>query len=137
MKYSLAVEPERKQARDYFVKLMESDKQPVIEIIKVSPKRSLRQNNYLHLIIGYFGLHFGYSLEESKQVYKQINREVYTYEKNDSVFIRSSADLSTEEMAKTIDQFMKVSAENGCPLPPATDQAWLREVSNQIEREGY
>lgn len=137
MKYSLAVPAERKEARDCFVKLMENDKQPVIEIIKVSPKRSLNQNSYLHLLIGYFGLHFGYTMEEAKQVYKNMSREIYTYKKNDAIFIRSSADLSTEEMAKTIDTFMKVSAENGCPLPPATDEGWLREISNQNEREGY
>jgi hypothetical protein len=136
VKYSLAVPAERKDARDYFVKLMESEKKPVIEIVKVSPKRSLNQNSYLHLLLGYFGLHFGYTIEETKQVYKQVSRDIYTYKKNDTIFIRSSADLTTEEMAKTIDAFMKVSAENGCELPPATDEAWLRSVSNQIEREG-
>jgi hypothetical protein len=51
--------------------------------------------------------------------------------------MRSSADLDKAEMAKSIDRFIEASKEAGYPLPPATDQNWLREVSNQIEREGY
>jgi hypothetical protein len=39
------------------------------KIEKVSPKRSLPQNSYLHLLLGYFGQHFGYTVEEAKEIY--------------------------------------------------------------------
>lgn len=104
---------------------------------KVSPKRSLNQNSYLHLIIGAFGNHFGYTLEEAKIVYKEINKGVYAYKKRGREFLRSSADLSKEEMAKTIDTFMKKSSETGYDLPLATDQEWLRKIENEIESSKY
>jgi exo-beta-1,3-glucanase (GH17 family) len=48
-------------------------------------------------------------------------------------FLRSSADLTKEEMAQTIDRFRMRSAEAGYDLPLATDQEWLRQIENMIE----
>lgn len=134
MKFNLAIKTDRAAARDYFVKLMESDKNPVIQVIKVSPKRSLNQNNYLHLLLGYFGAELGYTIEEAKQIYKAMSKDIYIYTKNDMAFIRSSAELSKEEMSKTIDKFRSESEKQGLPLPLATDQGWLMEIENEIER---
>lgn len=109
----------------------------LVEVKKISPRRSLPQNAYLHLLIGAFGVHFGYTLEESKQIYKEINADIYKYEKKGRTFWRSSADLNKEEMARSIDAFMKKSAEAGYPLPLATDQGWLMEIENEIQRSKY
>lgn len=106
----------------------------LVEVKKISPKRSLSQNSYLHLLLGAFGAHFGYSLEEAKAIYKELNNSLYRYEKKGRTFWRSSADLSKEDMAKSIDLFMQKSAEQGYPLPLATDQEWLRSIENEIER---
>lgn len=135
MKYNLSVEAEAEQAVEYLVELV--DKDALVEIKKISPKRSLNQNNYLHLIIGAFGQHFGYTLEEAKQIYKELSPGIYKYEKKGRTFWRSSADLTKEDMAKTIDTFMQASAEQDYPLPLATDQEWLREIENEIERSKY
>lgn len=135
MKYNLANEKEHKEASIYFAQLVATDS--IVEIKKVSPKRTLNQNSYLHLIIGAFGNHFGYTLDEAKLIYKELNSDIYGYEKKNRYFWRSSADLSKEEMAQSIDHFMKISAANGCELPLATDVDWLRRIENEIERNRY
>lgn len=109
-------------------------KRRVVEIKEVRFKRTLPQNSYLHLIISAFGVHFGYTLEEAKLLYKQVNKDLYYYRKKNRTFIRSSADLNKSEMAKSIDRFMQKSAESGYPLPLATDQDWLMSIENEIER---
>lgn len=135
MKYNLLNKAEKSEAFRYFMIL--ANKKAVVEIKKISPGRTISQNSYLHLLIGAFGAHFGYNIEEGKTIYKEINKDVYRYEKKGRVFWKSSADLSVDEMAKTIDKFMRVSAEAGYPLPPATDREWLRRIENEIERNKH
>jgi hypothetical protein len=140
MKYNFAIPSEVERAKEYFATLVE--KKALAEVTKISPKRTLNQNSYLHLIIGAFGVHFGYTLEEAKQIYKDINVSLYEYEKKGVTgvvrkFYRSSADLDKEEMAKSIDHFRLKSDEAGYPLPLATDQGWLREIENAIEQSKY
>jgi N-formylglutamate amidohydrolase len=135
MKFDTRLLDEKKQAMSLFMRLVNTKK--LVEVKQYRAGRSLRQNAYLHLLIGYFGQHFGYTLEEAKQIYKEINRGIYVYEKKGRTFWRSSAELDTAEMTQTIDQFREKSKENGCPLPAATDQGWLREIENEIERSKY
>lgn len=141
MKYNLAIKAEKSKAMSYFMTL--ANKKSLVEVKKLHPTRTLSQNSYLHLIIGAFGNHFGYTLEEAKIIYKQINAGIYVYEVEGKLpnmrtkFMRSSADLNKEEMAKSIDRFREQSAEWGCELPLATDQEWLRQISNEIEGSRY
>lgn len=135
MKYSLSSDTEVEAAREYLANLIE--KKRIVEIVAVSPRRSLNQNNYLHLLIGAFGNHFGYTMAEAKEIYKQLNKEVYSYKKHDHTFWKSSAQLTKAEMARTVDNFMKFSADNGYTLPPATDPDWMRQIENEIESSKY
>lgn len=135
MKYNLAIKAEKSAAFKYFMTL--ANKKSLVEVKKLSPNRSLRQNSYLHLLIGAFGNHFGYTMEEAKIVYKRMNANIYFYKKNDIPFMKSSADLTVEEMTASIEKFREESAAAGCPLPTATDQGWLREIENEIERSKY
>lgn len=135
MKFNTAIGREKKDAEKYFKELVA--KESLVEIKKISKTRSLRQNSYLHLLLGAFGDHFGYTLEESKLIYKEINKTIYFYKKKGRRFIRSSADLSVDEMKQSIDRFREASAEQGCDLPLATDQDWLRSIENMIEQNKY
>lgn len=135
MKYNTANKKERDEAFTYLTDL--AAKESLVEVKKISRNRSLKQNSYLHLLLGAFGNHFGYTLEESKLLYKEINKNIYYYKKKGRVFIRSSADLSVDEMKQTIDKFREASAEQGCDLPLATDQDWLRSIENMIEQSKY
>lgn len=132
MKYNLNVPAEALRATDEMARLKQLG--VMIELKKVSPRRSLNQNAYLHLLLGAFGFHFGYTIEEAKIIYKDINADIYTYTKNNRTFQKSSSQLTKEEMARTIDRFRDKSAAAGYPLPLATDQEWLREMENVIEQ---
>lgn len=132
MKFNLANLNEAEEAFTYLTKLV--GKESVAEVKKIDPKRSLNQNAYLHLLIGYFGQHFGYTLTEAKFVYKDINKDVYAYTKKDRTFYRSSAELDVKEMTKTIDRFREISAKYGCPLPTADNKEWIMSIENQLEQ---
>jgi hypothetical protein len=135
MKYNLANNSEAGKALAYLLDLTRDGK--IVDLKKVSPARSLRQNSYLHLLLGAFGVHFGYTLEEAKLIYKQLNAEIYEYTKEvrgkTHTFWRSSADLTVDEMTKSIEVLREWSRKGGYPLPTATDQGWLRAIENDIE----
>jgi hypothetical protein len=105
-----------------------------VELKKLFPKRSLNQNNYLHLILSHFGIEFGYTLNEVKQIYKDVNSEIYSYQKNEKTFYRSSAEPDTKEMTQSIEKFRDYSAENGCYLPAPDEQHFLDHIRNEIEK---
>lgn len=132
MKYTTANKTEAQAAQEYLKRLV-ADKRTV-EIKRVSQRRTLPQNNYLHLLLGAFGAHFGYTLAEAKMYYKQLNQDIYRYEKKGHEFFKSSADLTSEEMKRSIDKLRQYSADAGFDLPLATDQAWLQSLENLIEQ---
>lgn len=131
MKYRLSNIPEAQEARHRLEILIAQGK--LVELKAIDPKRTLSQNSYLHLLLSAFGAHFGYTLEEAKLIYKQINRDMYYYEKKGREFILSSADLNKEEMAKSVDRFMQKSSDNGYDLPLGTNQEWILQIENEIE----
>lgn len=51
----------------------------VVELRKKHPNRTLAQNSYLHLLLGYFGSEYGCSLDEAKiDFYKRTcNRDLF------------------------------------------------------------
>lgn len=135
MKYNLTKTQEAIEAQAYLKTLL--DKKCLVEIKRISPRRSLNQNNYLHLLLGAYGLEVGLSVSEAKSDYKRANADLYLYKKNGHVYWRSSADLTKEQMAKSIDHFIQDCAAIGIQLPLATDQEWLRQIENEIERAKY
>jgi hypothetical protein len=136
VKYNTTHPGEAAKAKVYLDQLIQ--KKAVVEVVKISPRRSLNQNSYLHLLLNAFGVHFGYNLEEAKLVYKQLNKDIYFYSKEVRgkkwEFMRSSADLTKEEMTKSIDTLREWSAKADYPLPTATDKGWLMEIENAIEQ---
>lgn len=135
MKYQTSDKAQVNEAFEYLTKLV--GQEATVEIKKISPKRSLNQNSYYHLLLGIFGLEFGWSLEEAKIIHKrEVSPNIFIYEKNGKKFVRSSADLDSKEMTDAIEQFRKYSAENGLYLPEPDEQDKLIYYSNQIEKEG-
>ena len=113
-------------------------KECVVVELKKKVRRSTSQNSYIHLLIGYFSLETGYDLIESKKIYKDCSPDVYEYEKKDRKFIRSSADLTTEEMAISIDRFRNYSSkEAGIYLPEPSDLAFLTEIEIELSRNKF
>lgn len=122
---------ELRKATEYLNQIARLGKKVKVE--RVAEHRSLNQNSYLHLILAYFGSEVGYTLEEAKTLYKRVNSDIYLYEKNGAKFLKSSADLSKEDMMKSIDRFMQYSEEQGVPLPKSDNQDFLDLATNTVE----
>lgn len=131
MRYNTALPSDLERAQEYFNKVV--TRKGIIDIKRVVPKRSLNQNAYLHLLLGAFGQHFGYTMEEAKIVYKDLSPTIYKYEKRGRVFYKSSADLTKDEMTITIERFREASAAQGYELPEATQEDWINQLSNAVE----
>lgn len=129
---------ERQKAIERFKWLLEKGAR--IELKEKKYKRTIRQNAYVHLLFSWFGLHFGYTLEEVKQEIfkKQVNPDIfYNGDKKGIVTIeqwRSTADLDTGEMTIAIERFRDFSAKHDFPLPEPKDLNWLQEIENELSQ---
>ena len=105
-----------------------------IEIKERRALRTLNQNSYLHLIVGYFGSQMGLNMNEAKLYYKRISEDVYIYSKMDHDYYRSSKDLSKTEMSRTIDRFINHAEANGISMPRVGEQEFIDHCRNEMER---
>ena len=135
MIYDLKLAIDRSRAEKRFIQFMGE----AVKIeLKKKVRRSLNQNSYLHVIIGFFALETGYTRVEAKQIYKECTPQVYEYEKDGKKFIRSSAELSTSEMSITINRFRDYSSSDaGVYLPSADEKQFLEECEREIQRNKY
>lgn len=101
MKLNLAKELDRNKAQVYFDKLMKDKSK--IELKKHRETRSVDQNSFLHVCLGYFCAETGYNLNEAKEVFAGMLPELLQYEKNGNRFRRSTSDLDTKEMSELIE----------------------------------
>jgi len=114
----------------------------IAELTEKRPRRSLSQNKYLHVILGYFASQTGNTLEWVKQQYykKLVNPSTFIREREDRYLgriktLRSSADISADEMSLTIERFRNwASAEAGIYLPTADEDRLLQLAEIEIER---
>lgn len=134
MIYDTSSEINRERAKMLFERLIRDEK--IVEVKEVKPIRSLSQNRYLHLVMGFFSLETGYNTEESKQIYKRVNRSIYYYEKKGLLFVRSSADLNSKEMTDSIEKFRDYCLENlGFTPPSPEDKAILNAISIEMNNQ--
>lgn len=128
------------QARQRLEKLIREGK--IFDLTEKKPKRTLSQNSYLHLILAYFACQTGNTLEWVKREYykKLVNPATFIRERDDPYlgrvkYLRSSADLETDEMTLTIDRFRNWSASEAGVYLPAPDDLRLMELAEiEIER---
>lgn len=121
-------------------------KQQPFELKAKKPTRSLNQNRYLHLIIGWYALEYGETMEYIKQEVfkKQVNRSIFKTEYINRITgeiredYRSTADLDTQEMTMAIDRFRNyASKEAGIYLPEPSDLTLLQEIDIQISNNQH
>ena len=101
-------------------------KQGIVDLSEKT-KRSSQSNRYLHLILSYLAIETGNTLDYVKEVFykRTANKELFLREKEDEIlgkveYLRSSADLSKEEMTLSIDRFRDWSSQTaGVYLPAA------------------
>lgn len=140
MIYNLNNPWEVQSLREYMNKLVL--KGGLVEVKRKAPQRSLNQNRYLHLILGFFGCEYGLSLDETKvDIFKrECNRDLFEREAVNKhgktvKYLRSSADLNSAEMTLAIERFRNWSASvAGIYLPSPNEEQFLAYCEQEIER---
>ena len=140
MIFNLKNEYDVPKFKDYVIKLFQE--RAVVEVKMKFPNRTLAQNSYLHLLLGFFGSEYGCSLEEAKiDFYKRTctrdlcERKTVNKKGKEVTYLRSSAELTTGEMTLSIDRFRNWSASvAGIYLPAANEQQMLIYAQQEIER---
>jgi len=141
MIFNATIEDDVKKAKVRFDYLIEKGKS--FELIEKKPKRTISQNNYLHLILSWFAVETGYTKDEVKlEIFKKhVNTDLF-YDgeanvKNQVIVIerwRSTRSLDTKELTIAIDRFRNFSAkEVGIYLPEPLDLALLQQMESELK----
>ena len=138
MVYDLSSEFQRKAFLARVDNLME--KSAVVELTEKA-FRSPNQNRYLHLLIGVVAIETGNTLEDAKKWYfkETCNSDLFHVQHRDKMgnyidHIRSTAELTKEEMSMAIDRFKRWGAENGIYMPNPEDIHLLKEIEIEMGR---
>lgn len=113
----------------------------VVCLSRKQQQRTLRQNSYLHLILGWFACETGYTIDEVKQDFfkRKCNKELFEEEfegrRGTITRLRSTSDLSTSEMTTAIERFRNYAAsEAGIYLPAPNENEALLYCEKEMER---
>lgn len=118
------------------------DKKKKVEITEKQERRTNLQNSYLHLILTWFAIEYGETLQYIKENYfKQLcSPDLFIRSKDDKFkgtvqYLRSSADLDKSEMTIAIDRFRNWSSkEAGIYLPEANEDKFLLHIQQEMKR---
>lgn len=125
MKYDLSTPLHRKQFIAKCNRLLH-DKATLVSLNDEST-RTIQQNKYLHVLCRIMAMCVGETEHYAKEVYfKELaNPEIFVRESVDKVtgeifkYVRSTADLSKDEMTRAINNFRHWSEDHGYYLPDA------------------
>ena len=138
MVYDLSSDFQRKSFLARMDNLME--KGAVVELTEKA-FRSPNQNRYLHLLIGVGAIETGNTLEDAKKWYfkETCNPDLFHVQHRDKMgncidHIRSTAELTKEEMSTAIDRFKRWGAENGIYMPNPDDASLLKAIEIEMGR---
>ena len=138
MQYDLTSDFQRKAFLSRVDNLLERG--AVVELTEKTI-RTRGQNNYLHLLIGVVAMETGNTLEYCKEMYfkRLCNKDLFITTRADRYagqveIIRSSADLTKEEMSTAIDRFKRWGSQNGIYMPNPGDESLLREIAIEMGR---
>jgi hypothetical protein len=125
MIYDLSNNLDKNKASIKFTELLESGK--VIELTAKTKKKSIPQNAYLHVAITLYAIESGYTIKEAKLALKRECAWMY-YEKNNIMFLKSTADLDVKERADFIEFIIQFCGVQGIYIPTPEEY-----ILNQIE----
>lgn len=115
----------------------------IVELTEKKPSRTIRQNAYLHLIIGWYAVETGNTIEYVKQNYfkKLCNPDLFLKIIPDKHLgevqvLRSSRDCDTGEMTLAIERF-RMWANNECDiyLPSPDEREFLQHIEVEIDKQ--
>ena len=114
MKLDFSNPLDKQKGITYFKKLLEGCKN--VELKALMPKRTIKQNSYLHVIISLYSITFGYTLLEAKTDLKR-ECSFMRYEKNGNWYLKETSKLTTKELTDFIEWIRNYSSNDGLYLP--------------------
>lgn len=130
---------QKEQFKARSARLAESGK--IVELTEKKPKRTLNQNAYLWLLIGYWATQTGYTKDESESIYKEINKDIYFVDKEiagEKVrYIRHTYELDTREMSLSIERWRNWAVMNeafSVYLPAPNEERLIQLMEIEVER---
>jgi len=111
-----------------------------VVILQEMTKRTLKQNNYLHLILTAFALETGYTLECVKRNFfkLEVNKDLFLSEERGNFgtkqALKSTTQITKDNLSIAIDRFKKWSSDNGICLPDAEDEEYLAHLEIEASR---
>ena len=111
-----------------------------IVILQEMTKRTLKQNNYLHLILTAFALETGYTLECVKRNFfkLEVNKDLFLSEERGNFgtkqALKSTTQITKDNLSIAIDRFKKWSSDNGIYLPEPEDEEYLAHLEIEASR---
>ena len=118
-------------------------KKCIVDLTEKKPQRTIRQNSYLHAALGYFGLQFGYRIEEVKEWYFKgiCNPDLFVKTIHDVVtgqerkVFKSSSELDTEQMTLAIERFRNWAADvAGVYIPSPEEHRLVEQMEIETQR---
>ena len=138
MLYDLASDLDRQRATKRWEYLLQRN--AVVDLTE-HVQRTNSQNAYLHVLLGLLAMEFGERIEYVKQNYYKelVNPALFVVRKDDRflgerVELRSSRDLTKEEMTESIDRLKVWAAEQGIFLPNADEKEFLARIEAEMRR---
>lgn len=113
----------------------------LVELSEKKPQTN-KQNSYVHLLIGVVAMELGERLEYVKTTYfkRLVNKDLFVAKRLDSYLneeveeLKSSRELTKEEMCLAIDRFKRWGEEIGLYMPDANEEEKLGEVWKKMEQ---
>ena len=111
-----------------------------VVILQEMTKRTLKQNNYLHLILTAFALETGYTLECVKRNFfkLEVNKDLFLTEEKGNFgtkqALKSTTQITKDNLSIAIDRFKKWSSDNGIYLPEPEDEEYLAHLEIEASR---
>lgn len=136
------IESDHKKAHEHLKWLLEKKKR--FEIVEKRRIRTDRQNKYLHLILSYFALEVGETLDYIKhEIFKvTINPDIFKTQrvnpksKKTRIDWRTTVGLDTKEMSVCINRFRNWCLQKaGVYIPEANEYDFLDNIQNQVESQ--
>lgn len=139
MIYDTSKEFDKQRAITRFNQLISKGRRIELKSIE---KRSLSQNNYLHLILSLLAIETGHDMEYVKEVFykRAANKDIFVRSKDDELlgkveYLRSSATLSQEEFSTSIDRLRDWSSQvAGIYLPSPNEQDFLASIEVEMSK---
>ena len=109
--------------------------------LTVPNRRTGSQNRYLHVILGILAMETGNPLSFIKtEIFKRrVNPDLFVTVKSDPVLgeittLRSTRDLTSEEMSQAIDKYVIFCAQLGFYIPSPDEREMLEQAEYEIDR---